>query len=99
MQKDNIQNIHGSLAEDVSKAVGNGDVDGALDMLDKAVADGESAEAYYLRGRLKWKLGMKTEAMGDYSKAAAIDPSSPAVAALELARDVMDFFNHDLYNP
>lgn len=96
MQHDNIKN---SLAANIASAVENGDTDAALARLDEELSQGESAEAYYLRGRLMWKLGRKAEAMSDYSKAAAIDPSSPAAAALEMARDVMNFFNPDLYNP
>ncbi len=52
-----------------------------------------------MRGRLLWKLGRKADAMSDYAAAADLDPSSPAAAALEMARDIMDFYNHDLYNP
>lgn len=96
MQNDNI---HNSLAGYVAKAVEDGNTDAAMERLDSELSERETAEAYYLRGRLMWKLGRKAEAMSDYSKAAAIDPSSPASAALEMARDVMNFFNPDLYNP
>ena len=96
MKHDNIQN---SLSGYIAKLVEDGDNDAALARLDSELTRHESAEAYYLRGRLMWKLGRKAEAMSDYSKAAAIDPSSPAATALEMARDVMNFFNPDLYNP
>lgn len=53
----------------------------------------------FQRGKLKWRLGDRSGATSDYAAAARIDPSSPAVAALEHARDIENFYNHDLYNP
>lgn len=58
-----------------------------------------SAQLYYRRGKLYWKLGMKAEAMSDYARAEALDPESPAAEALAQAREIMSFFNKDLYNP
>lgn len=93
------QNNNKQLAKEVEDLVANGETEKAMALLDGIVAAHEEAEAYYLRGRLKWKLGQKTEAMSDYNKAVAIDPKSPAATALEMANNVMDFYNHDMYNP
>lgn len=57
------------------------------------------ADSYYRRGRLYWRLGDKGAAISDYERAVAIDPESPAAEALKLCRDIMDFYNTDLYNP
>lgn len=57
------------------------------------------ADARYRRGRLRWQLGDRAGAISDYEHAAAADPSSPAVAALQMTRQIMDFFNPDLLNP
>ena len=54
---------------------------------------------YYQRGRLYWRLGHKSQAISDYERAVALNAASPAAAALTIARDVMNFFNKDLYNP
>lgn len=62
-------------------------------------ANPDDAEALYQRGRLRWRLGNRGGAISDYEHAAALDPSSPAVAALQMTRDIMDFFNPDLLNP
>ena len=51
------------------------------------------------RGKLRWRMGDRSGAMGDYAKAVELNPDSPAVMALEQARDIADFFNPDLYNP
>ena len=53
----------------------------------------------FSRGRLYWKAGRRAEAMSDYAAAAAADPDSPAAAALEWCRSIMDFYDHNLYNP
>ncbi|WP_304967895.1 hypothetical protein [Duncaniella muris] len=50
-------------------------------------------------GKLRWRMGDRSGAMGDYAKAVELNPDSPAVMALEQARDIADFFNPDLYNP
>ncbi len=57
------------------------------------------ARLYYERGRLYWKCGRRGEAISDYEHAASLDPDSPAATALAQARDIMDFYNTDLYNP
>lgn len=53
----------------------------------------------FTRGKIKWRLGDRSGATGDYAKAVALNPESPATKALENARDIADFFNPDLYNP
>ncbi len=93
------QNRVTALAGDVNAIVKQNGIDAAIEYLDKYIQDNVSDEAYYLRGRLRWKLGRRTDAMSDYSSAVAINPESEASAALDMARDIMDFFNHDLYNP
>lgn len=56
-------------------------------------------EAYFLRGKLYWRLGDKRNAMNDYSRAAELNPESRATRALENAQDIQAFFNPDLLNP
>lgn len=88
-----------NLNEKVNTMAESQGVDSAISYLDRLIDEQESADALYLRGRLNWKLGRKGEAISDYSAAVALDPHSPAAAALDMARQVMDFFNPDLYNP
>lgn len=61
--------------------------------------DPADTEALYVRGKLYWKLGQRSQATSDYAAASALDPESPAAEALKLARDVENFFNPDLLNP
>ena len=59
----------------------------------------EDGEALFQRGKLYWRLGERAKATSDNAAAALIDPESPAAQALENARDIEEFFNHDLMNP
>lgn len=61
--------------------------------------DPADAEALYVRGKLFWKLGRRSQATSDYAAAAELDPDGPAAMALEQARDIENFFNPDLLNP
>lgn len=63
------------------------------------LANPGSDQAYFMRGRAYWKLQDYARAVTDYEHALAINPDSPAAAALELARDVINFYNPDLLNP
>lgn len=76
----------------------------AADRLDEALsALGEmpepTAESLFLKGKVYWRMGRRSEATNCYMAAAALDPESPAVQALEQARDIESFFNPDLLNP
>ena len=71
-----------------------------LQRLDRAIAAGPTPELYMKRGRLLCRLQRHAAAMADYERATALaGPDSPAAAALAMAREVMDFYNKDLYNP
>ena len=79
----------------------NGLIDEACELLE-AMTDGtdsDMAMRHYLLGRMAWKRGHKTDAINHYEQAVAFDPSSDAAVALEQAREIMNFFNKDLYNP
>lgn len=93
---DNIQIIDTFVAEGrLREAIGR-----LGEMIAEAPEDNVYlAGLYFRRGKLSWRSGDRAGATSDYAKAAALDPTSPAVKALEHARDVADFFNPDLYNP
>lgn len=68
----------------------------AAALLEKCADD---AWAQYMLGRIAWKEGRRADAIEYYEHATASDPGSEAVVALEQAREIMNFFNKDLYNP
>lgn len=55
--------------------------------------------AYTLRGMKHWGAGHRSLAINDYLAAIAINPDSPARAALEAADSILAYRNKDLYNP
>lgn len=71
-----------------------------LERLGRAIDAAPTSALYLERGRLLWRLQRHAAAMADYEKATAIDgPGSAAAAALAMAREIMDFYHKDLYNP
>lgn len=98
--------------DNIESMINAGQYDEAMAALDSAIgaatASGDDADAtqaqymarlYFLRGKLNWRMGRRREAVGDYSLAESLDPTSPAATALAQARDIMDFHAPDLYNP
>ena len=68
----------------------------ALDAAIAALGETDTARAadlYMQRGRQLWRMQRHAAAMADYERAARI------TAALAMAREVMDFYHKDLYNP
>lgn len=80
--------------------ISEGRLSEAIAELDRLVGESPDNDSLlFERGKLKWRLGNRSGATGDFAKAVAINPDSQATKALEHARDVADFFNPDLYNP
>lgn len=89
----------------------SGDLEWAIDALSAVLPDDSAigsikddekegySELYYLRGRLGWKAGHRGDAMSDYRRAISLNAQSPAVEALKLSGDIMNFYNKDFYNP
>ena len=59
----------------------------------------QDAWALFMLGRIEWKLGHKSRAISLYAQSAELEPDGSAATALEQARQIMDFYNKDLYNP
>ena len=74
---------------------------------DEAIACLESWQAgggkmddtlFYLLGNAWRKKGNWQMAMNNYLEAVALNPESPAKQALEIANEILDFYNKDMYN-
>lgn len=79
----------------------------ALDRADEAIAlvdewkagGGEMDDTlYYLLGNAWRKKGSWQMAMNNYLEAVAINPESPASQALDIANEILAFYNKDMYN-
>lgn len=84
-----------STRADIEALIAAGKLDEATSALDTL----EGATADYLRGRIAWKRGDRAGAIAAYCRSAALDPAGPGATALAQAREIMNFFNKDLYNP
>ena len=89
-----------SIPSHILNLIENNAVDEAIVSLDMFIEEsGDSAEAYFQRGKLHWQAGHRREAINDYHRAVDIDSASPAREALRLSMSIMNFYNTDLYNP
>lgn len=53
---------------------------------------------FYLLGNAWRKKGDWQGAINNYLEALALNPDSPAGRALEIANEILDFYNKDMYN-
>lgn len=57
------------------------------------------AEKLYREGVEAWRRGERGRAMSLYAESAELDPDGPARHALEMADDIMSFFDPNQLNP
>ena len=55
-------------------------------------------ELFYLLGNAWRKKGNWQLAINNYLEAVHLNPESPAARALEIAYDILEFYNKDMYN-
>ena len=74
--------------------------DEAIALLDDYRAGGGRMDdtLYYLLGNAWRKKGNWQMAINNYLEALHLNPDSPARQALEIANDILDFYNKDMYN-
>lgn len=88
------------LSDKIRSLIEKNDLKDAIAELNQIISeDAGNSDAYFERGKLYWRLGLRREAINDYNRASAIDSSSPAAEALKQAMEIMSFYNRDLYNP
>lgn len=57
------------------------------------------AQAYYIRGNAYRQQGNMRQAMNSYLESMELDPDGPAAQAYRVIQEILNFYNHDLYNP
>ena len=74
--------------------------DEAIAQLDRYRADGGTMDAglFYLLGNAWRKKGSWQLAINNYLEAVHLDPESLAAQALDIANEIMAFYNKDMYN-
>ena len=74
--------------------------DEAIALLDAWVKDGGAMDdrLFYLLGNAWRKKGNWQMAMNNYLEAIALNPERPAQQALDIANEILAFYNKDMYN-
>ena len=74
--------------------------DEALAELDRFRAGGGPMDdvLFYLQGNAWRKKGNWQMAMNNYHEAISLNPESPARHALDIANEILAFYNKDMYN-
>ena len=74
--------------------------DEAIDLLDRYRAGGGAMDdtLFYLLGNAWRKKGNWQMAMNNYLEAIHLNPESPARQALDIANEILAFYNKDMYN-
>lgn len=79
-------------------------MDNAHTTADKTFEEGvgdtraQAVELYHW-GRRAWQHGDRAAAITAYERSAALDPDGPGATALEMTRDIMDFYDTNQFNP
>jgi tetratricopeptide (TPR) repeat protein len=76
------------------------EADEAITLMDGYRASGGPMDdsLYYLLGNAWRKKGNWQMAMNNYLEALELNPESPAKQALDIANEILDFYNKDMYN-
>lgn len=77
------------------------DLNESLNMLNDCLADGYTdKQVFLLRGRIFFKQQKWGRAMNDFLSVLEIDPEDKeAKSGLEMTRNILGYFNPDLFNP
>ena len=90
-----IEEIKQMLAESESEQV-----IAAVDQMVGACTDrAVMAQAYYLRGNAYRQLGDMRQALNSYLESMELEPDGPAAQAYRTIQEILNFYDHDLYNP
>ncbi len=74
--------------------------DEVISLLERFRAEGGPMDdtLFYLLGNAWRKKGNWQMAMNNYLEAIHVNPDSPARQALDIANEILDFYNKDMYN-
>lgn len=84
----------------IKELINQGNVEQAILRLDEMLQTDfpDKDEAYYLRGNAYRKQGNWQLALNSYRSAIELNPQSPASQAYNMAMDILNFYNKDMYN-
>jgi tetratricopeptide (TPR) repeat protein len=85
----------------IRELINQGRIEVALKELDACLQTAHTAgkdQIYYLKGNAYRKQGNWQQALNCYQSAFDLNPQSPALQARNAIKDIMDFYNKDMYN-
>lgn len=88
------------LLDKTTDLLNKGETDKVIQLLEMSIQETESPndDLYYLLGNAYRKKGNWQLAINNYLEAIAINPNSPAKQAYEMAMNILNFYNKDMYN-
>ena len=86
--------------EEIKGLITQGDVDEAIRQLESLIETDVPSkdQAYYLLGNAWRKKGNWQQALNHYGRAIELTPDSPALHARQMAMEILEFYNKDMYN-
>ena len=86
--------------EEIKGLITQGDVDEAIRQLESLIETDvpSKGQAYYLLGNAWRKKGNWQQALNHYGRAIELNPDSPALHARQMAMEILEFYNKDMYN-
>lgn len=87
-------------AQDLERILREEGADKTIEEAEKYISSSkdELDFAYYILGNAYRQKGDWQGAINNYLQAMEINPQSPASQAYEMANDILNFFNKDMYN-
>ena len=65
----------------------------------ESALNSQRAIELFHEGAKAWKKGDRGKAMTLYAESASLDPDGPGAHALEMSRDIMNFYDKNQLNP
>ena len=86
--------------EEIKGLITQGDVDEAIRQLESLIETDVPSkdQAYYLLGNAWRKKGNWQQALNHYGRSIELNPDSPALHARQMAMEILEFYNKDMYN-
>ncbi|MCF0160781.1 MAG: tetratricopeptide repeat protein [Bacteroidaceae bacterium] len=86
--------------DNIVDLLNNGETEKAINAAESFIRETQVPidEAYYLLGNAYRKSGNWQLAINNYLQAISLNPNSPAKQAYEMAMDILNFYNKDMYN-
>lgn len=88
------------MEEQIRQLLRDNRPDEAIALLERYRTEGGAMTAglFYLLGNAWRKKGDWQQAINSYLEAVHLDPESPAAQALDIANEILAFYNKDMYN-